>query len=97
MKERDLQSSILELARHLQWLCYHTFDSRRSAKGFPDLVLVHHDHGILYRELKAGKYQATQQQAIWLSALSHAGANARVWREEDWTDGRILAELRGDY
>ena len=40
LKESDFQRAVIEMARLHGWLVYHTHDSRRSAPGFPDLVLV---------------------------------------------------------
>lgn len=38
--ESEAQQTILDLAGWRRWWAYHTFDSRRSQGGFPDLVLV---------------------------------------------------------
>ena len=40
LREKQVQSAILDVARLLGWRVYHTFDSRKSEAGFPDLVLV---------------------------------------------------------
>lgn len=40
VRERDFQAAVMELARLLGWRVYHTWDSRKSEPGFPDLVLV---------------------------------------------------------
>ena len=40
MNEAELQRNVLSLAAMTGWLAYHTYDSRRSQAGFPDLVLV---------------------------------------------------------
>lgn len=40
ISEKEFQAQVLDLARLTGWLCYHPHDSRRSAPGFPDLVLV---------------------------------------------------------
>ena len=40
MTEKKFQAAVLQIANMYGWLAYHTHDSRRSAPGFPDLVLV---------------------------------------------------------
>ena len=40
LTEADVQRGLIEAAQTGGWLVYHTHDSRRSRKGFPDLVLV---------------------------------------------------------
>lgn len=67
-------------------LVYHTHDSRRSAPGFPDLVLVHPEHGrVVFAELKAeGRYPIPEQRK-WLSALKRCpGVEVFLWRPRDW-------------
>jgi hypothetical protein len=89
MSEAELQAQIVELARSLNWLCYHTHDSRRSAKGFPDLVLVHEGSGALvFAELKRDGEHPTLEQRRWLRALARRGA-AFVWRPADWRTGDV--------
>ena len=46
---------------------YHTHDSRRSAKGFPDLVLAKNGV-VLIVELKTDTGVATPDQVAWLLA-----------------------------
>lgn len=85
MTEKQLQDAIVGAAQRLNWLVYHTHDSRRSQPGFPDLVLVHPGRKVtLFRELKTmtGKVTTTQQQ--WLDGLTTAGQDAAVWRPTDW-------------
>ena len=72
---------------------YHTYDSRRSNPGFPDLVLVG-CNGVLYRELKTDRGRLTPMQEWWLNSLLDAGQDAGVWRPSDWPD-TILAALQG--
>ena len=69
MTEKQFQSKVVELAELLGWKVYHTYDSRRSAKGFPDLVMVRRDT-LLFLELKVGSNKVTPFQHNWLSALS---------------------------
>lgn len=94
--EAQFQQVVMSAARRLGWRIYHTHDSRRSQPGFPDLVLVHTLHGVLWRELKRAKGgRVSPEQAEWLEHLTIAGQDARIWRPQDWLDGTITNELRG--
>lgn len=96
MSETQLQDQIIELAKRMGWLSYHTFDSRRSAPGFPDLVLVHpKQKRVIWRELKSEKGVTSSEQKAWLSSLLLVGEDVDVWRPRDWVSGRIEKELRG--
>jgi VRR-NUC domain len=93
MSETDLQAAVVDLARQLGYLVYHTFDSRKSTKGFPDLVLVHKRSGnLLVAELKDATRKVTPEQDEWLRAFALRGA-AFLWRPEHWRDGTILRAL----
>lgn len=94
MREAVLQMRVEQHARTLGWLAYHTHDSRRSAAGFPDLVLVHDRQArVLYRELKTARGRVSPDQQRWLTALAAAGQDAAVWRPADLISGRVLDEL----
>ncbi|MFD6030500.1 VRR-NUC domain-containing protein [Cellulosimicrobium funkei] len=94
MSEDDLQIQVIAIAHQLGFLAYHTHDSRKSEKGFPDLVLVHGARGrLLFRELKKQSGQLSEDQRRWLAAL-HGAADVGVWRPIDLLEGRVLAELR---
>ena len=82
--EAEFQQAVVELARaECGWKVYHTYDSRRSAPGFPDLVLARQGV-LLFWELKAAKGRATAAQREWLDALRATGANVDVLYPEDW-------------
>lgn len=83
MSERELQDAVLELAVMLGYLAYHTFDSRKSVAGFPDLVIVGHGRSI-FIELKSAKGPVRPAQREWLSALASAGQEVHVVRPDDW-------------
>ncbi|MEM0142446.1 MAG: VRR-NUC domain-containing protein [Candidatus Parvarchaeum sp.] len=91
MSERDLLHNVKQLALLTKWLVYHTYDSRRSDPGFPDLVLV--KDRIIFVELKTAKGRLRPQQKIWLAALEDTGAEVYVWRPIDWTNGTIRKVL----
>lgn len=88
--EKDFMSAVIELAKLRRWLVYHTHDSRRSEPGFPDLVLVR--DRVLFAELKTEKGKITRDQTNWMERLRAAGADAHIWRPQDWDE--IEAALR---
>jgi len=80
--EGELQSAIIQRAELSGWMVYHTFDSRRSAPGFPDLVMLRGSR-IVVAELKAGKNTLTIEQDRWLRAWLDAGVQVYEWRAGD--------------
>lgn len=92
LSEQAFQAQVLDLARLTGWLCYHTFDSRRSAPGFPDLVLVR-PPVIIFAELKTDAGTLRPEQHGWLDALGACpGVDVFLWRPGDWK--RIEEVLR---
>lgn len=83
MSEKELQDLVLQLARLNGYLAYHTYDSRRSESGFPDLVLVGHGD-VMVVELKSQRGKVRPEQHGWLEAFAEAGIEAHVWRPEDF-------------
>ena len=85
-------SAVTEFARLNGWLCYHPYDSRRSASGWPDLALCRPPRLVL-AELKSGKGRVTAAQCHWLDALSGCSlVDAYLWRPADWA--AIEAQLQ---
>lgn len=80
--EKDWQRTVRELAQQLGYRrAYHTFDSRRSDTGFPDLVLVSRQRRrVVYLELKREKGKVTDAQASWIRDLHAAGAEVYLAR-----------------
>lgn len=79
--EKDWQATVTDLAKQLGWLVYHTFNSRRSTHGFPDLVLVR--DRVVYVECKREDRttsKLTDEQRRWLRALDQAGEEVYVAR-----------------
>lgn len=98
MSEDDLQTNVLDAVTTLGGMAYHTHDSRRSAKGFPDLVIVFPRTGaLLFVELKSTTGSATPEQVQWLDALRRAervrACTVHLWRPEDWLSGHIVETL----
>ncbi len=92
MSEKQFQDHVVAMAKRLGWLTYHTYSSKHSAPGFPDLVMVRGT--VLYRELKAANGVVSHHQDVWLRALRVAGVDADVWKPKDLMSGRIERELR---
>jgi len=92
MGEAELLAAVRQTCRTLGLLCYHTHDSRRSERGFPDLVIVGAER-VIYRELKSARGRVRPEQRAWLDALTAAGQDADVWRPGDLYSGRIIREL----
>ncbi len=86
ISEEEFQAQILDLARMSGWRCYHTFDSRRSAPGFPDLVLVR-EPVLVFAELKTDTGRLRPEQREWLEALRRCGGvEARLWKPSDFEE-----------
>lgn len=94
ISEKDWQSQVIEVAGVGGWRHYHTHDSRRSAKGFPDLVFVR--DRVVYAELKSEIGQLRPEQVEWLEALAAAGQEAYLWRPSDRAEMEsVLLRPRG--
>lgn len=85
VKESEFQSNVRELAQRLHWLAYHTYDSRRSDEGFPDLVLVRPPR-VVVMELKSVRGQLSAAQAVWKVMLEQCPGVEYYGplRPEDW-------------
>ena len=81
--EKEFMQHVIQAARAFGWLVYHTYDSRRSGEGFPDLVLLKPPH-LLFVELKSEKGTLSKEQTRWLNWLDEAGNEVRVWRPSHW-------------
>jgi VRR-NUC domain len=69
ISEKQFQAQVVELARLGGWLLYHTHDFRRSAPGFPDLVMVRPPR-LVFAELKTEKGRIRPEQRVRLEGLS---------------------------
>jgi hypothetical protein len=92
MSERELDEGVRAIVKDLGLHRYHTFDSRKSDPGWPDLVAAGVG-GLLFRELKTETRKPTRAQQEWLDVLAAAGADAGVWRPSDLLSGRVGREL----
>jgi hypothetical protein len=95
VNEADFMWQIIQLARICHWMCYHPFDSRRSAIGYPDLTLIHAERRlILWVEVKRHDGIVTAAQEGWRDAIRAAGGDHRVWRPQVW-ESEIVPTLKG--
>ena len=94
--EKELLEQVKELASLLGWSFYHTYDSRRSNAGFPDLVLARGCR-VIFAELKAPKGRLTPEQSAWARVLSSASAGGGIeyymWRPSELESGQIRRAL----
>ncbi|MBT9148434.1 MAG: hypothetical protein DDT32_02208 [Syntrophomonadaceae bacterium] len=86
--EKEFLAQIIELAEHRGWAAYHVLDqktySRRTSKGFPDLVLARPPH-IIFAEIKSDEGRLSPEQEAWLQLLSKCdGIKTYIWRPLDW-------------
>lgn len=81
--EREFQSAVVALAKCRGWKTYHTFDSRRSAEGWFDLVCARVGR-VLFAELKRESGKQTDEQLAWFTMFVSAGKEVYCWRPSDW-------------
>ena len=103
MSEADLQQAVLDIAKYYRCLVHHCRPARTGSgtwatpiqgdAGFPDLVIAG-ARGLLIRELKSEKGQASPAQAGWMSLLARCGVDVATWRPSDLHTGRILTEIQ---
>jgi ribosomal protein L37E len=93
-EETRFQNAVLTVAQLCGWRAYHTHDSRRSAAGFPDLVLVRPPR-VIFAELKTRTGRASPAQLDWLQLLRDCpGVETYLWRPADWDTGEIVRRLK---
>lgn len=93
--EADFMAAVIAEAKALDWLHYHTYDSRKCEDGFPDLILVRPPRQIAAECKRSKKEKLTPKQKKWLTAFQGVpGVTVRVWSPEDWDD--IMQQLQGE-
>lgn len=84
--EKEFLGMVLRYARLRGWLAIHHFDSRRSQRGFPDVLAVRGGR-IVALELKTERGRVTEDQREWIRRLGEcAGVEARIVRPSDWDE-----------
>lgn len=79
MEEKDFLAQVIKRAKDRGWLVQHTYDSRRSEPGFPDLVMAR-GGTLIFAELKSRKGRVSSKQQEWLDALPVGDVRVYVWR-----------------
>lgn len=94
MSEAAFQSKVLKLCDAVGVLAYHTHDSRRSQRGFPDLTLLG-ARTMLFAELKTDEPDSKlrPEQAMWGDALTDVDMHFQVWRPSMW-DTVVVPQIR---
>lgn len=77
LAEAAFQRQVEQLAAFYGWRTYHTHDSRRSAAGFPDLVLVRGPE-LLFAELKTASGRVRPEQEAWIDALGYVAGEVNA-------------------
>lgn len=91
----SLSGHVQRLMRELGLWGYHPYDSRRSASGWPDWVILSPDGGgILFRELKTARGTVSPDQRMVGSYLRRSGLDWAIWRPQDLFSGLIEDQLR---
>lgn len=85
ISERAFQAQFIEAAGYLGWHHYHTFDSRRSNPGFPDLVLWRPGR-LAMCELKAERGRISPEQHRIHEELAAALVDIHTWRPSQWDE-----------
>lgn len=94
MLEGVLQERVRQLLILHGWRHYHTYRSKRSPAGFPDVCAIRGNR-LLFAELKREKGKTTPAQDAWLADLrALPGIEVYVWRPRFLLSGRIEEILR---
>ena len=98
INEKAFQTIVITTARENGWMVYHTYDSRKSEPGFPDLCMVKNGF-IMFVELKTDKGKVTSTQRQWIEQfLIHQNrcqnSIVEIWRPHIWEEKKKL--LIGD-
>ncbi len=83
--EAELQDAVVGLAKALEYLVYHTYDSRRSQPGWPDLTILGFGKCWM-RELKRERGRTTLEQEAVGALLLAAGIDWAVLRPSGWAE-----------
>ena len=83
MLEKEMDSQVRSLAKQWGLMAYHTHDSRKSGKGWPDWVVQTAWGHVMFAELKGGTTVVTDEQYEWIRSLKGSGALAFIVRGQE--------------
>lgn len=89
-------AAVIRVATQHGWHCYHPYDSRKSAKGYPDLTLARlpgpgRPGEVIWSELKV-EAPLTIEQEVWLATLNLVSrTDTYLWTPDDMP--AIIARL----
>lgn len=82
MTEAQFMAAVKQVVKLAGWDYYHTYDSRRSDPGFPDLVLARAPR-LVFAELKTATGRLRPEQENWRDQLLACGQEWYLWRPGD--------------
>lgn len=94
--EGDFLATVREMAELYGWTVFHTWNSRHSPAGEPDLRMVHPGwKRMIWAELKTETGELTQKQVDILLILASAQQEYYLWRPRhmDWIE-QVLSRRR---
>lgn len=90
LSEKDFMAAVIREAKRHGWRVYHTHDSRKSEKGFPDLCMVR-GPVLVFMELKSENGRPTAEQLSWMEDLSKVErCGVHLFYPKDWN---VIAEV----
>ena len=92
IKEAAYQRMVVDLLTMYRFRVFHTYDSRRSAPGFPDVIATDGQRLFVW-EFKTERGQVSPDQEAWIVALRPFATDARVVRPSDWDE--LVAIITG--
>lgn len=97
MKEDELQSKVIGLAKQLRWRWFHPprAVNEKIEAGFLDLTMLKAGRCVVAELKQQAKYPTPEQRAWMDDWALVAGVEVHLWRPYDLICGRVAAVLRG--